>query len=83
MFALDSRSLTGPLRSRPARGGVRPARSPPRRKQPKTAEELDLELDAFMVDADTASTSGNDSLAVAVGSDGAAAVLASGDVEMT
>ena len=82
MFALDSRSLTGPLRTRPAHGGVRPARSPPRRKQPKTAEELDLELDAFMVDADTASTSGNDSLAVAVGSDGTAAVLGSGDVEM-
>jgi hypothetical protein len=35
-----------------------------------------------MGDADTASASGNDSLAVAVGSDGTAAVPGGGDVEM-
>jgi hypothetical protein len=50
--------------------------------QPKTAEELDKELDAFMGDADTASASGNDSLTVAVGSDGTAAV-SGGDIEMS
>jgi THO complex subunit 4 len=62
---------------------VKPAaRSPPKRKQPKTAEELDKELDAFMGDADAASASGNDSLAVAVGSDGTAAIVGNGDVDM-
>jgi len=76
------RSLSGPVRTRPARGGVRQARSPPKRMQPKTAEELDKELDAFMGDADTASASGNDSLTVAVGSDGTAAV-SGGDIEMS
>jgi len=49
--------------------------------QPKTAAELDKELDAFMGDADTASASGNDSLAVAVGNEGTATNLG-GDVEM-
>jgi len=70
------------VRTRPARGGLKPVRPSPNRKQPKTAEELDKELDAFMGDADTASASGNDSLAVAVGSEGTAAILGSGDVEM-
>ena len=73
-----SRSLSGPVRAKVARGGVRP----PKRNQPKTAEELDKELDAFMGDADTASASGSDSLAVAVGSDGTAAIVSNGDVEM-
>jgi THO complex subunit 4 len=77
------RSLAGPARTRPVRGVVKPAaRSPPKRKQPKTAEELDKELDAFMGDADAASASGNDSLAVAVGSDGTAAIVGNGDVDM-
>lgn len=39
----DSRGGIGPIRSRPARG--------PGPKKPKTAEELDKELDAFMGDA--------------------------------
>jgi len=43
------RAGAGPIRSRPHRGGAaqRPA---PRAKQPKTAEDLDKELEAFMVD---------------------------------
>lgn len=38
----------GPIRSRPARGAPRAP------KKPKTAEELDKELDAFMGDAEPA-----------------------------
>jgi len=71
------RSLAGPVRTKPARGAVKPARLPPKRQQPKTAAELDKELDAFMVDADAASAS-----AVVVGSDGTAAIVGNGDVEM-
>lgn len=45
----------GPIRSRPARGPAAPraagARAGP--KKPKTAEELDKELDAFMGDSET------------------------------
>lgn len=42
----------GPIRSRPSRGGGAVSRPGP--KKPKTAEELDKELDAFMGDSDTA-----------------------------
>ncbi|KAF8962539.1 hypothetical protein BDZ97DRAFT_1824155 [Flammula alnicola] len=47
------RAFTGAVRNRPARGGngARPPKGP---KKPKTAEELDKELDAFMGDAETA-----------------------------
>lgn len=84
---LRRRSLSGPVRTKPARGGGggsgKASKGPPKRKQPKTAEELDKELDAFMGDADGASTTGNDSTAVAVGSDGTAAITAgNGDVDM-
>jgi len=41
----------GPIRSRPSRSG---ATSRPGPKKPKTAEELDKELDAFMGDSDAA-----------------------------
>jgi len=41
----------GPIRSRPSRGLPAPRLGP---KKPKTAEELDKELDAFMGDSDTA-----------------------------
>ncbi|KAG6833029.1 hypothetical protein H0H93_013404, partial [Arthromyces matolae] len=43
------RGGTGPVRTRPARGGA--TRAP---KKPKTAEELDKELDAFMGDGEPA-----------------------------
>ena len=79
---LHRRSLSGPVRTKPARGGAgKASKGPAKRKQPKTAEELDKELDAFMGDADGAST--NDSTAVAVGSEGTAAIAAgNGDVDM-
>jgi len=48
------RGGVGPIRTRPTRGGNgRPAASKPGPKKIKTAEELDKELDAFMVDNDT------------------------------
>jgi len=62
----DSSSGPGPTRSKPSRRGGRGTatqrsepRSKPQRQQPKTAEELDKELDAFMGDdASPASGSG-------------------------
>lgn len=49
----------GPVRNRPSRGGggsantnTNIARAPKGPKKPKTAAELDQELDAFMGDAD-------------------------------
>ncbi|KAF9530216.1 hypothetical protein CPB83DRAFT_892835 [Crepidotus variabilis] len=47
------RNLTGPARNRPAKATTKPAPAPKRNNKAKTAEELDLELDAFMGDADT------------------------------
>jgi len=49
-FEICSGRGVGPIRSRPLRGGLT-SRSGP--KKPKTAEELDKELDAFMGDSDT------------------------------
>jgi len=69
----------GPVRSRPSRSGggggstdanANVARAPKGLKKPKTAAELDQELDAFMGDADVVPT-GN-----------AAAVPAAGDIVM-
>ena len=65
----------GPVRNRPSRGGgggganANGVRAPKGPKKPKTAAELDQELDAFMGDADV------------VPSDDAAAPAA-GDVDM-
>jgi C-terminal duplication domain of Friend of PRMT1 len=68
----------GPVRNRPSRGGggggsantnTNIARAPKGPKKPKTAEELDQELDAFMGDAD-----------VVLPGDDAAAASAAGDV---
>ncbi|KAJ3981644.1 hypothetical protein F5890DRAFT_1476800 [Lentinula detonsa] len=80
----------GPTRTRPSRRGGRGAtrgggadqRSDPKPKalkQPKTAEELDKELDAFMGDAESGSTSAAGSVPVA---DSAIGVVAEQDVEM-
>ena len=75
------RSLSGPVRNKStnAKTNAKTAQAPPKRKQAKTAEELDRELDAFMGDAD------NDeplqTTAIIDGSDGLAPVRAS-DVEM-
>ncbi|KAF9269415.1 RNA-binding domain-containing protein [Marasmius fiardii PR-910] len=44
----------GPVRSRPRRRGGRTNAARPAPKKPKTAEELDKELDAFMGDSDSA-----------------------------
>ncbi|KAF8814982.1 hypothetical protein BYT27DRAFT_7081044 [Phlegmacium glaucopus] len=70
----------GPVRSRPSRGGgsgggstnanANTARAPKGPKKPKTAAELDQELDAFMGDADTVPTGD------------VAAVPAAGDIDM-
>ncbi|GLB42127.1 putative RNA recognition motif containing protein [Lyophyllum shimeji] len=46
----------GPIRSRPIRGVGGAARPPRGPKKPKTAEELDKELDAFMGDAEPLAT---------------------------
>lgn len=69
----------GPVRNRPSRGGGggsantngNTARASKGSKKPKTAEELDQELDAFMGDAD-----------VVPAGDATAAVPAVGDVDM-
>ena len=70
----------GPVRNRPSRGGgggatanTNPnvARASKGSKKPKTAAELDQELDAFMGDAD-----------VVPAGDATAAVPAAGDVDM-
>lgn len=47
------RGGVGPIRTRTPRGGNKPRAAAPRPapKKPKTAEELDKELDAFMVDS--------------------------------
>jgi len=62
----------GPVRNRPSRGGGSAntiARAPKGPKKPKTAEELDQELDAFMGDADVVPA-------------GDAVASAAGDVDM-
>jgi len=68
----------GPVRNRPSRGGggggsantnTNIARAPKGPKKPKTAAELDQELDAFMGDADVVPA-------------GDAAASAAGDVDM-
>jgi len=68
----------GPVRNRPSRGGsggantnANIARAPKGPKKPKTAEELDQELDAFMGDAD-----------VVPAGDATATVPGAGDVDM-
>jgi THO complex subunit 4 len=68
----------GPVRNRPSRGGggtantnANVARASKGSKKPKTAAELDQELDAFMGDAD-----------VVPAGDATAAVPAAGDVDM-
>ncbi|KAF5379231.1 hypothetical protein D9615_005863 [Tricholomella constricta] len=48
------RGGVGPIRSRPARGGPAAPRATRVPKKPKTAEELDKELDAFMGDSEPA-----------------------------
>jgi len=61
----------GPVRSRAPRKGPKtatatapaPARPRPGPKKPKTAEELDKELDAFMVDSETAAPEGGEAVA--------------------
>ncbi|CAA7267229.1 unnamed protein product [Cyclocybe aegerita] len=46
------RALTGPVRNKPTRGAKRAPRAAKAPTKPKTADELDKELDAFMGDAD-------------------------------
>ncbi|KAF9477789.1 hypothetical protein BDN70DRAFT_880724 [Pholiota conissans] len=54
----------GPARTRASRGGGGATRAPKGPKEPKTVEELDKELDAFMGDAEaspaTVATAGTD-----------------------
>ncbi|PPQ78630.1 hypothetical protein CVT25_010594 [Psilocybe cyanescens] len=66
------RAFAGPVRNRPARGpgnaarNAAPfARAPKGPKKPKTAEELDKELDAFMGDAETTGPGASTSTEVA------------------
>ena len=67
------RTLSGPARSKPARGAQKatPKSAPKGPKKPKTAEELDKELDAFMGDAETAPEGA-----------GSVTALADGDMEV-
>ncbi|KAG7094884.1 hypothetical protein E1B28_005691 [Marasmius oreades] len=71
----------GPIRSRPRRRGGKSSVSRPAPKKPKTAEELDKELDAFMGDSDTspAMTSAAD---VSKASESKAAAVPTQDVDM-
>ncbi|PIL23496.1 hypothetical protein GSI_14807 [Ganoderma sinense ZZ0214-1] len=70
-----SQGGVGPVRTKP-RGGAAGGRAPARkeREKPKTAEELDKELDAFMLDEITATP--------ATGAAAAAPAKDDGDVEM-
>jgi len=60
------RNLTGPVRAKPIRGGTKVS---PKRK-PKTAEELDNELDAFMGDAEESHPGGNGGTGAVTSSNG-------------
>jgi THO complex subunit 4 len=57
----DHRRSTGPIRTR--RGGVRPAARAP--KKPKTAADLDKELDLFMGDGSKESDTATSATALA------------------
>lgn len=67
------------------RGGATTQRSDPRpkaSKQPKTAEDLDKELDAFMGDADSAPIAGASAEAQSLVADSAVGAVGEQDVEM-
>ncbi|TBU26955.1 hypothetical protein BD311DRAFT_410444 [Dichomitus squalens] len=76
------RGGVGPVRTK-ARGGAASARAPARkeREKPKTAEELDQELEAFMKDEITAAPAA--APATASAGNAAAPAAENGDVEMS
>ena len=73
----------GPVRTK-ARGGAASARAPARkeREKPKTAEELDQELEAFMKDEITAAPAAATAASAPAANAAAVPAAENGDVEM-